>query len=366
MQAAAAEGASDEPANKPAASENIPRQPAELLAAKGLRKSGDAYLLTGESELSKLLKEARALQRKAFDANAQLEAANAMEVQRQRTIVELLEQRRQLRQVLQATNNVKDYNNIVNLMNEAGDRVRILQESSDVKNAVADAQNNAAAARDKYTECLLKMRRLADATSETYADLAADPRVKAALESLGRQAKKALVLGPSAGFKRNLLNLKKLEDVVLAETIKLRRERSDTFCVQVVFDDHYSKELTIDTGSSLIALPWKMALDLNLKPKESDQTIVLKLADGREIPAKMVIAGSVRVGKFVVEDVPCAVMSEELNDAVAVLGMSFLKNFSYHINSQDATLALTKIEAPTNKRAKASKAKERDKPDAAG
>ncbi|MGD9646808.1 MAG: TIGR02281 family clan AA aspartic protease [Pirellulales bacterium] len=328
------------------------QEPADLVEARGLKKSAANYVLPGETDFNKLFKDARTLQRKVFDASKQLDKANALEAERRATIVHLLQERRKMRGMLQNTRDAGALNRLITLMEEAEDRIRILEEGTEVKQVLSEAEARAANARDAYTEHLLKMRRLADEINEKYEDLAADPALKEAIEKLNAKVSKPLALGPSSPYQRNLLNLKKLEDVVLAETIKLRRDEADMYYVQVVFDDRYSKEMGIDTGASLIALPYKMAVDVGLEPKENDPEILLELADGRPIPAKLVIAKSVRVGKFVVENVECAVFPEGLPKATALLGMTFLRNFSYKINNEDGTLMLTKIESPGDKKAR--------------
>lgn len=339
------------------------QEPAGLVQARGLKKTTTGYLLPAENDFNKLFKDARTLQRKVFDATKQLEKANALETERRATIVQLVQERRKMRGMLQNTRDAASVNRLIDLMEEAEDRIRILEEGTEVKQALSAAESRATGARDAYTEHLLKMRREADALGEKYEDLAADPELKAAIEKLNAGAAKPLPLGPSAPFKKNLLALKKLEDVVLAETIKLRRDEADMYYVQVVFDDRYSKEMAIDTGASLIALPYKMAVDVGLTPKENDPQILLELADGRPIPATLVVAKNIRVGKFVVENVECAVFPEGLPKAAPLLGMTFLRNFSYRINNEDGTLMLTKIETPGDKKVRG---KAKDKEEAEG
>jgi predicted aspartyl protease len=48
------------------------------------------------------------------------------------------------------------------------------------------------------------------------------------------------------------------------------------------------------------------------------------LADGRQIPAKLIKLSTVRVGKFTAENVECVVLGEQANNAFPLLGISFL------------------------------------------
>ena len=52
---------------------------------------------------------------------------------------------------------------------------------------------------------------------------------------------------------------------------------------------------------------------------------------------------SVRVGKFVVEKVECAVLGEEAVNAEPLLGMSFLGHFKFELDSDAKTLTMVKI-----------------------
>jgi aspartyl protease family protein len=102
--------------------------------------------------------------------------------------------------------------------------------------------------------------------------------------------------------------------------------------------------MIVDTGASLISLPWNTALAVGLEPKYQAPTIQCVLADGRTVEAKLVTADTVRVGKFTVEKVRCAVLSQELTKAEPLLGLSFLKNFMVKIDAANAKLMLSKLE----------------------
>lgn len=75
-----------------------------------------------------------------------------------------------------------------------------------------------------------------------------------------------------------------------------------------------------------------------------DPTIRVSLADGSIVEAKQVFASSVRVGKFTVEHVECAVMPADLPNAEPLLGLSFLKHFTFKIDSDKSKLVMSKID----------------------
>ena len=79
------------------------KEPAGVVQARGLKKTTTGYLLPAENDFNKLFKDARTLQRKVFDATKQLDQANALETERRATIVQLVQERRKMRGMLQNT-----------------------------------------------------------------------------------------------------------------------------------------------------------------------------------------------------------------------------------------------------------------------
>jgi len=65
--------------------------------------------------------------------------------------------------------------------------------------------------REAYHQALLDLRKLADAATEKYGELATDEAVKKALVAAGKAAKNKLDLGPSHEFLNNVKLLEKLE-----------------------------------------------------------------------------------------------------------------------------------------------------------
>jgi clan AA aspartic protease (TIGR02281 family) len=188
------------------------------------------------------------------------------------------------------------------------------------------------------------MQKLAEKIKQKYDDLSDDASAKAAVEKLSKAIGKSYSLKESPSLLATLKSLKRLEDSVLSEQIDLRTDGSDLFTVSVMLNGKYVKELCLDSGSSLISLPYKMAREVGLNPDKSEDEIIVVLADGRRIKAKRMTLSKVRVGKFEVDNVICAVMPEDLTEAAALLGMSFLGNFNFKIDTENKKLTMTKIE----------------------
>ena len=71
--------------------------------------------------------------------------------------------------------------------------------------------------------------------------------------------------------------------------------------------------------------------------------IKLLLADGRTISAHGVTLPRVRIGEFEAEDVEAAVLDDVSIQAEPLLGMSFLGNFKFEIDTQQKRLKMLRI-----------------------
>ena len=104
--------------------------------------------------------------------------------------------------------------------------------------------------------------------------------------------------------------------------------------------------MVFDTGAGILSLGAADAAKAGLVPSPSDRTITLHVADGSSHEAKMMTLDSVRVGKFTVRNVECAVSSKEKSNVPPLLGGPFLKHFTFKMNQAAGTVTFTKIETP--------------------
>ena len=114
---------------------------------------------------------------------------------------------------------------------------------------------------------------------------------------------------------------------MLSESIALREE-GRTHWVSVVVNGKHTQEMVLDSGASLISLPLAMAEKFGIHPSSKDQKILVTLADGREIEAWKMTLTSVRVGKFTVENVECAVLAQKPSGPSRCWGCRFWATFS--------------------------------------
>jgi clan AA aspartic protease (TIGR02281 family) len=333
----------EKPAPKPAPAADI-GNPEEFLAAKGLRRLSTCFSLPAETQVSDKLREADALRRRAFNADDDVEKAQKVVDEKKRLMLTYVQQSRELGAKLQFARTVDQHNQIVTALNEVESRILLLRESNQEEKALDQARAAATEVREKFIETLLELRRMHGEVSKQYEALAADPTVAKAIEQYGASASKAYRLGPTTTFAGMDKKLARLEKMVLSEAIPLRRGEGGLWYLTAVFNGQKPQEMAIDTGASVVALPWEVAATLGLAPGENDPGMLVEVADGRTVEAKRVLAETVRVGKFTAKNVECAVMPGGLPNTTPLLGLSFFKHFSFKIDSAKGQLVMSQME----------------------
>ncbi|MFA5117649.1 MAG: retropepsin-like aspartic protease [Candidatus Omnitrophota bacterium] len=152
----------------------------------------------------------------------------------------------------------------------------------------------------------------------------------------------------------------KEESARRAEALRLQEESSPKhvevfqgnggqLVVKALLNNKVQASLILDTGASLVMLSRSIALQLGL---EIDQKAVNKndiletiVADGRKIQARHFVVESISVQGMSARNVDVAVLMDstmESNLKDGLLGMSFLKNFSFKIDAANKKLILEK------------------------
>jgi len=125
---------------------------------------------------------------------------------------------------------------------------------------------------------------------------------------------------------------------------------SGKLTVETTLNKKVKADLVLDTGASLIVLSSKIAknlgVNLSAKPAKAGDILELTLADGRKVEGRKIILDNVSVQGSEVQKVEAAILPEQDNSALAhdgLLGMSFLKNFTFKIDQKEKKLTLEKL-----------------------
>ncbi len=200
--------------------------------------------------------------------------------------------------------------------------------------------------REKYMQAIVDLRTSVDEITGKYDELAKNPEITKALDALSASSKTKQKLGPSKALRDAIKLLEKAEGTVQSETIELHRENG-VFHVFTTLINGKKKEpvkMVFDTGAGLTTISSKLADSLGLKAKPTDEPITLKIADGSEIKGKKLVIPFVRVGKFTIANVECAVMPAEKLDVDPLLGQTFFKHFKVEFSPEAGRLSLKKLD----------------------
>ncbi|MCE9548582.1 MAG: retroviral-like aspartic protease family protein [Planctomycetia bacterium] len=318
--------------------------PEDALKAKGLRRQNATFVDKGELDVSKEFRELSQLKRSMYAAKKQAAAAE----KKAQGFVELAKQAKQqrsaLRKQLASARSVSDNNRIVVTLDELTEKIDKLEEQGPNGKENKAAAAAEAKAREAYVEAVLKVRKLYDEVAEKYEKHKIDTAVAEAITQYNANTEKKAELGPSSGFTREDALIKKCEDTVLSESIPLRLGDDRLYYVKAVFLGSHVLEISIDTGASSVVLPATVALQMGISLSPNDTPVKVQLADGREIDATQTIISKLRVGKFSADNVECIILPANLKDASPLLGQSFLRHFTYKIDTSAATLTMTRVE----------------------
>jgi clan AA aspartic protease (TIGR02281 family) len=320
------------------------------LKEKGLKRFGANFCVPEEQELTKLLKDMRVVQKDLAQAEKALVEAESQASHAKEYLQECFRQRAALTRQLTQTRNAKQHNQIVAQINQLEAEIVTLQDGEAMEKALEEARATTSAERERYTQGLLDARALVTKAEAQYQELAVDPEVVTLIDEYNKDAARDYALGPSRPFAASVKALAKLEEKVLSEVISLRRE-GRLFFVDVVFngDAANTREMAIDTGASIVSLPYALAKSVGLEPDENSEVLRMEMADGSIVPARKVFAKELRVGKFIAEDVECVVMPEDLPNAAPLLGQTFLEKFGYRIDSDQQKLIMTQVKKEEEK-----------------
>ncbi len=317
----------------------------KALEAQGVRVLTGGILLPAELELPKELNKANGLRKALIEANKAQQTSQQLEVQGEQKLVDLQKQRVVLSAQLAANNpmNVLRNNQLVGALNAVQGQMELIRKQiEELEERTKQARVKANEAREAYIQFTLDARQRADEIVAEYEKQAVNSELTAAVEAYNTAAGKQFKLAPTPAFAAAERRLKQIEETILSESIPLMGERRNVHRVNVVIGEH-QQEMMVDSGASMISLPHAVAAKLGLRPGPNDPAVQMQLADGTVIEGHRKIIPSVRVGKFVVEKVECAVLGEEAVNAEPLLGMSFLGHFKFELDSDAKTLTMVKI-----------------------
>jgi len=244
-----------------------PQGAEEVLTSHGLHKVGAFYALPEETVMTKKYKEVEPLRKKATDAEKKAKDAEKRLEQKRQQVIMCMQKRQWLMSQLNGQRSGDP--RIVNQANELSGTIELMDKSHEVEDAAKAARSAATDVTEHYVELVLQLRKGYNEAREKYEALAADEKVTQALESLNKDSATKLKLGPTTAMAMLDRNLKRLETSFVSEIIQMRKGDGDLWYVSATFNGQAACDLTVDTGSSSVLLPYATAAKLGITASET-------------------------------------------------------------------------------------------------
>jgi clan AA aspartic protease (TIGR02281 family) len=333
----------------------------DVLKGHGLKRAGTTYVLgSAEADVQRKVNELRLLSRQLNFALQQQEALEQGTQNREAMIQEMLQRRLALNEQISALDQqlnaggnffvagrnqlVEQRNQLVLAYNGLVDQVRLLQGQGSDPKVRDQIQSEVPRRREAYTQAVLDLRKLVETTTKAYAELSRNGEVTRALEALGRASPARPKLGPSRAFQDNVKLLERVEKSVITDSVELRRTGGGVYEVDVTFNGKVTRPMIFDTGAGLTMIPAKLAAEIGLEPSPADPEVRCTTADGTVVIARQKTIPSMRVGRFVVNDVVCAVMPAEKGNVEPLLGQTFHRHFTYKMTPGSGHLVISTVD----------------------
>jgi aspartyl protease family protein len=313
----------------------------DTLTKHGLVLEGSSIILPDEKAVHEELADLRPQWRRLAELEKKFDLAQLVEGEQQAQRTQLRREHANLTDALQSVpaGDFARHNQIVARLNQ----LTALLNRSD-----PDEQKQIKSARSEYesarAQVIKGLRSLAPRVKElerTYEELAGQKEVIQAIATLPERASKRPQLGPGRWLRADSKEIDRLMSRLQSEEIELRGDGGVNL-VDVILNDETHAEFILDTGASLLCLPYALARKAGAEPTEESPVIEMKIADGRVIQGRLVRMRSVRVGPFEVENVECAVLPEEAREVEPLLGNSFLGEFEHQIDPANHKLILSR------------------------
>ncbi len=334
--------AQDTPARK--YSPDVVAKAEQILQTSGLRRSGKMIQASETSDISRaianLTREKRELRLidQEWQKVADQIAANRQELQR----LNAQDGELNLQLARVAKTDVKSSNQLIALLNASRARAQALIDQRERwAQELAAKRSEANQAETNYADTVIAIRKEYASVRTEIAKSLQDDQVQIALRVMQANFQTPPSLTADDILSALDKRIAKIEQEIFREAIELQ-VKGGALYVDVVVGKK-TIPMVIDSGASLVCLPTQTAVELGIEIPLDAREIKLLLADGRSIPARGVTLERVRIGQFEAEDVEAAVMDAVAVQAEPLLGMSFLKNFKFEIDTNEKRLKMLRV-----------------------
>ncbi|MDB5355624.1 MAG: hypothetical protein JWN24_2077 [Phycisphaerales bacterium] len=309
----------------------------DVFKAKGLTVVGNLLVPAQEAEIHKAVLALRGLKTKvASEATARANLSRAVQsatdacfkLQNELdSIAQELEKRKN--NAVEHDKLVEPYNNTLKQLKA---RLATLQELRKKMGSMNDSQS-------AYIESAINSARKADAILAMHDRLTRDVAIKQAIEKYNKDAASPITLGNLADFSGDVAFLRQTVSDIAADGIPFRIERGVPN-VDVTINGK-TIEMVWDSGASYVSFSAETAAELGLQASDSDETVTMTVASGKQVQCKLMVVPLIRVGGYVAENVQCLIDPKGSERTPNLLGGTFQSRFLCRLDRQAGVIHLT-------------------------
>ena len=134
--------------------------------------------------------------------------------------------------------------------------------------------------------------------------------------------------------------IKTVVNMVRGKEVVSLDKRGNSLYVDAILNRRLKTELIVDTGCTNTQISLNMAKKLGIKPNKGEK-VLCTVADGRQVVGRAVNIKEVRIAGARVRNVRAVVLEgNQMDRDIGLLGMSFLNNFIFRIDSEKRELIL--------------------------
>ena len=316
----------------------------KILEEIGIKRSGKTFTCKNTAEVTRGLSGLARERRKLKLAQLEWKKASDHAANIRNTINQLTAQNGELNLELArvAGDETANYR-VAALINAGVAKINLLRNEEKKAKEFAEKQRNELGdVNSKYAETILAIRKDFETAQTTVAESLKKKDAAIALKVMHANFSTPAEVTAEAILLPLEKRLERVEQEIFSELIQLDVESNGSLYVDVIVGKSTTR-MVVDSGASMVSLPMKTAVELGIQIPLDARKLRLVMADGRSIAAKAVTLPRVRVGQFEAENVAAAILDSTADGAEPLLGMSFLGNFKFEINSNDKTLKMLRV-----------------------
>lgn len=322
----------------------LPAGAVKILEAQGFRVNSQRLVHSAETDSSQGLRALAKLKsdikrrRREFEQHLTwLEELRATDAQARNVETQLNLQ-------LANARTVRENNQVVGKLNALNnERETLIDQRKSLEQSRDAARAKLIEAEDAYIKLMAATKTQTETALQAYAALKEDEKSKAAVIEIWNATEKKFKANTPISLEQNQKKLIELAAKVREQAIAAEVS-GDTLRIPVVLGSASQPvDMVVDSGASVISLPYELALSLGIKPDPTSPELKVRIADGSLISARTAILPVVRIGPFEAKNVDAAILGPEAVNAEPLLGMSFLGRFNFSINMSEKSLLLREV-----------------------